>query len=155
MSKRRPCAVLDTPRSSRGYRVKPGRLVAVLLEGLRQLAAKRPRFGYRRLTVPLRRSGGHPNHKRVYCLYRREGLAVRHDSKQPRQDPETPARAAQARSADTLRGMLPWFGYREPRVPRHLGLTACRTMDYATGWRNLQEDHPTGAIDSAKSVVST
>ena len=40
-------------------------------------------------------------------------------------------------------------------VPRHLGLTACRTRDYAAGWRNRQDDHPTATKDSAKSVVST
>lgn len=41
------------------------------------LAAERRRFGYRRLTVLLRREGLRVNHKRVYRLYREEGLAVR------------------------------------------------------------------------------
>jgi putative transposase len=44
---------------------------------LRSLAAERRRFGYRRLTVMLRREGWAVNHKRVYRLYRAEGLAVR------------------------------------------------------------------------------
>jgi putative transposase len=77
MSERRACCVLGTPRSSCRYQVKPGGLVASLLEELRHQAAMRPRFGYRRLTVLLRRSGWRVNHKRVYRLYRREGLAVR------------------------------------------------------------------------------
>lgn len=43
---------------------------------LRELAAQRPRFGYRRLAVLLRRDCGPVNHKRVYRLYRSEGLQV-------------------------------------------------------------------------------
>lgn len=44
---------------------------------LRELAAQRPRFGYRRLQVLLRREGVMVNHKRLARLYRAEGLAVR------------------------------------------------------------------------------
>ncbi len=44
---------------------------------LRELAASRVRFGYRRLTVMLRREGWPVNTKRVYRLYRLDGLAVR------------------------------------------------------------------------------
>ncbi len=46
-------------------------------ERLRQLAGERRRFGYRRLHVMLRREGEKVNHKRVYRLYREEGLTVR------------------------------------------------------------------------------
>jgi len=35
------------------------------------------RFGYRRLTAMLVREGMTANHKRVYRLYREEGLAMR------------------------------------------------------------------------------
>jgi putative transposase len=49
----------------------------VLRQRLRQLAAERPRFGYRRLHALLRREGVPVNHKRVERLYREEGLAVR------------------------------------------------------------------------------
>jgi putative transposase len=44
---------------------------------LKELAAKRMRFGYRRLTAMLVREGMQANHKRVYRLYREEGLAMR------------------------------------------------------------------------------
>jgi putative transposase len=44
---------------------------------LKELAAKRMRFGYRRLTAMLVREGVPANHKRVYRLYREEGLAMR------------------------------------------------------------------------------
>src|SRR5260370_9957508 len=50
---------------------------------LRELAAERPRFGYRRLYIFLRREKTEDgtvrwrvNHKRVYRLYREEGLAM-------------------------------------------------------------------------------
>jgi putative transposase len=44
---------------------------------LRELAASRLRFGYRRLTVMLRREGWVVNAKRIYRLYSADGLAVR------------------------------------------------------------------------------
>jgi putative transposase len=44
---------------------------------MRELAASRVRFGYRRLTVLLRREGWAVNAKRTYRLYTEDGLAVR------------------------------------------------------------------------------
>ena len=46
-------------------------------ERLRALAAERPRWGYRRLHLLLKRELGVINHKRVKRLYRLEGLAIR------------------------------------------------------------------------------
>ena len=44
---------------------------------LRELAAQRRRFGYRRLHILLRREGMMLNHKKLYRLYREERLTVR------------------------------------------------------------------------------
>ncbi len=44
---------------------------------LKQLAEARVSYGYRRLHVLLRREGWKINHKRVYRLYREEGLALK------------------------------------------------------------------------------
>jgi putative transposase len=44
---------------------------------LRELAASRVRFGYRRLTVILRREGGRVNPQRIYRLYPEDELTVR------------------------------------------------------------------------------
>lgn len=44
---------------------------------LRELAMTRVRFGYRRLTILLRREGWLVNHKLVYRLYKEMGLTVR------------------------------------------------------------------------------
>jgi putative transposase len=48
-----------------------------LRQALREKAAQRRRFGYRRLCVVLRRDGWTDNHKRVFRLYREEGLQVK------------------------------------------------------------------------------
>lgn len=75
-SERRACRVVGLRRSSNRYRshlTQPGGLV----KRLRELAAQRPRFGYRRLHVMLRREGFTVNHKRIYRLYRLDGLTVR------------------------------------------------------------------------------
>ncbi|MDB5072637.1 MAG: family transposase [Candidatus Eremiobacteraeota bacterium] len=48
-----------------------------LLERLTSLAHERRRFGYRRLTLMLRREGFLVNHKRVHRIYRAHGLELR------------------------------------------------------------------------------
>lgn len=76
VSVRRACRALGLSRSTCLYtarRVRPTKLV----EKIRQLAAELPRYGYRRLHWRLGREGHQVNHKRVYRLYREEGLAVR------------------------------------------------------------------------------
>lgn len=50
---------------------------AVLRGRLRELAAQRRRFGYRRLLILLRREGRRVNHKKLRRLYREERLQVR------------------------------------------------------------------------------
>ena len=50
---------------------------AALRARLRELAAVRRRFGYRRLQLLLRREGTHVNHKKLRRLYREERLQVR------------------------------------------------------------------------------
>ena len=48
-----------------------------LRERLRELAGSRVRYGYRRLTVMLKREGWEVNAKRIYRPYTEEGLIVR------------------------------------------------------------------------------
>ena len=75
-SERQACQLAGTGRSSCRYRARR-RDDAELRQRLRELAGERRRFGYRRLTVLLRREGWAVNHKRVYRIYGAEGLAVR------------------------------------------------------------------------------
>jgi len=75
-SQRRACRLVQCHRATVRYRPRVAEPDPVRAR-LRTLAAERPRFGYRRLTVLVRREYGAVNHKRVYRLYRQDGLAVR------------------------------------------------------------------------------
>lgn len=76
VSERKACRALGASRTSHRYEsIKPA--PTELLEKLRAHATARPRWGYRRLHLLLRRGGDLVNHKRVYRLYRAEGLSVR------------------------------------------------------------------------------
>jgi putative transposase len=76
LSERRACGLVGITRWSNRY-ASCKDLQAALCLRLRELAASRVRYGYRRLTVVLRRGGWKVNAKRVYRLYRQEGLQVR------------------------------------------------------------------------------
>jgi putative transposase len=75
LSERRACGLVGIRRSSCRYAGRRAEMGG-LRGRLRELAQERRRFGYRRLTVLLRREGWAVNHKRVYRLYREEGLGV-------------------------------------------------------------------------------
>jgi putative transposase len=76
VSERRACAALAVDRSSVRYRChRPDDGAA--RTRLRELAALRRRFGYRRLLVLMRRDGLTMNHKKFRRLYREERLQVR------------------------------------------------------------------------------
>jgi len=76
MSERRVSRLLPIPRSSLRYQSHRDRQEALRMR-LREVAASRVRFGYRRLTVLLKREGWRVNAKRIYRLYTEEGLTVR------------------------------------------------------------------------------
>ena len=76
VSERRACAVLGVDRTSFRYRSSRPADAAVRAR-LRELAAVRRRFGYRRLLVLMRREGLTMNHKKFRRLYREERLQVR------------------------------------------------------------------------------
>ena len=76
MSERRACRLMRLCRSTKRYASRRDPQLA-LRRRLRELASVRVRFGYRRLTILLRREGWRVNAKRIYRLYTQEGLAVR------------------------------------------------------------------------------
>lgn len=76
MSERRACKAIGVPRSSIRYESVAQEPVE-LIAAMREIAAKRPRAGYRGIHRQLRKRGIHVNHKRVYRLYKREGLKLR------------------------------------------------------------------------------
>ena len=96
LSERRACFLIGLARTSCRYRKQQGD-EAKLRERLRELAAERRRFGYRRLTVLLQREGWEINHKRVYRVYRAEGLLVRRRKRTRMGTLERPALATPTR----------------------------------------------------------
>jgi putative transposase len=77
MSERHACRLMGLGRSTHRYRAWKAEPDSEPRTRLKELAARRMRFGYRRLTVMLLHKGMWVNHKRVYRLYREEGLAMR------------------------------------------------------------------------------
>ena len=76
-SERRACRLLGQSRSTQRYEVRPAsdrdrRLRARVIE----LARQHPRYGYRRLTIELRRSSWKVNRKCVRRICREEGLKI-------------------------------------------------------------------------------
>ena len=98
--------------SNSGLRCRSRRPAAEeLRRRLRELAAERPRYGYRRLWALLRREGWEVNHKRVYRLYREEGLKLRKRRRRSRARVERvplalPAGADERYSMDFMRDPL-------------------------------------------------
>ena len=76
LSEHRACGLVGITRWSNRYQScrEPQE---ELRQRLRELAGNRPRYGYRRLTVMLRREGWQVNTKRVYRMYREDNLGVR------------------------------------------------------------------------------
>jgi putative transposase len=76
VSERKTCNALGFARSSHRYKSTADRQEFLRIR-LRDLAAVRVNYGYRRLHILLTREGWQVNHKRVYRLYTEEGLTMR------------------------------------------------------------------------------
>jgi len=113
LSERRACRLIGIGRSTLRYRSHPRSEEEPLRRRLRELAAERPRFGYRRLHVLLRREGVIVNHKRIERLYREDGLAVRRRrrkrvARDGRGRATLPARPNQQWGVDFVSDALAW-----------------------------------------------
>lgn len=80
---RRACQLIGLQRSSYYYRNRKNPQTELRVR-LKDLAASRVRYGYRRLHILLQREGWQINHKRVYRLYKQEGLSLRLKTKKKR-----------------------------------------------------------------------
>jgi len=111
LSQRRACKLVGSARSMIRYQRRSRSEDVTLRTRLRELAAQRPRFGYRRLHILLRREGIVVNHKRIERLYREEGLAVRRRTRKSltpilRGRPAPPQRANEQWALDFLQDAL-------------------------------------------------
>lgn len=108
----RACGLLHLAVSSYYYQPHRHRDDQPVRLALRRHAAVRRRWGYRRLLVLLRREGIADNHKRVYRLYRAEGLQVRQRRRRKqrlargRERPPAPARPNERWSLDFVHDRL-------------------------------------------------
>ena len=93
VSERRACGLMQMHRATCRYRRRRNE-DRHLRARLRELAATRRRFGYRRLKVLLKREGFQVNHKKVYRLYGEEKLSIR--------------RRKGRRRLPTAAGRVPW-----------------------------------------------
>jgi putative transposase len=59
-------------RSVMGYAARKRRDETILVKKIHELAVRRSRYGYRRITVLLRREGFRVNHKRVHRIWGRQ-----------------------------------------------------------------------------------
>ncbi len=110
VSVRRACGLVNLSPSSYYYEALPAN-DGKLRGALKEAAAKRRRWGYRMLTVLMRRQGFMDNHKRIYRVYREEGLqvAVRRRRKTARwrgQKPETASHRNDRWSMDFMSDQL-------------------------------------------------
>ncbi len=110
VSERRACRVAAVKRSTVRYRSQ-AKDQTPLRQRLRELAASRVRYGYRRLHILLRREGWRVNAKRVYRMYREEGLSLRYKRAKkrvsmPRVTPPPATQPNERWSIDFLRDSL-------------------------------------------------
>src|SRR5436309_10943696 len=76
VSERRACKVARLARSTRRYGSQKDPQTALRFR-IREIAQARVRYGYRKIRVLLNREGWKVGKKRVYRLYREEGLTLR------------------------------------------------------------------------------
>jgi putative transposase len=158
LSHRRSCGLVGLWRATFQYRPKP-RDEAGLIQRLKELAQARPRFGYRRLHVMLRREGFKLNHKRTERIYRREGLSLRVRKRKKRASGVRVPLPAATRSnerwaMDFMEDKLmngrkfraftleDAFSRESPAIEADHSLTGqrvCRVLDHVAGVRGLPE----------------
>ena len=76
-SQRQACELIELPRSMLQYRSVRAERDAPALDAMRRIAARYPRYGYRRIRIFLRREGHAMSPQRAYRLWRSAGCNCR------------------------------------------------------------------------------
>ena len=92
LSARRACTLFSVARSGLSYQGWKAARDAPVVERMKELSARYPRYGYRRIRIFLGRDGYRMSPGRAYRLWRAAGLQV------PRRRPKKRLAAARARS---------------------------------------------------------
>ncbi len=98
------CEVLGVPRSSASYQPQPSE-DRLLRDALSELAGRWPTYGYRRLTIMLKRQGLAVNTQRVRRLMHELGLVLEPPPRKPR---TTDSEPADPRFANLREGLERW-----------------------------------------------
>ena len=96
LSERHACTLVGLSRDSYRHPIVASTLNQELLGKIVQTAHERRRWGYRMIHDALRPQYPNVNHKRIYRLYRQEGLAIRKRKKTKRVGARLPLVAASA-----------------------------------------------------------
>lgn len=107
VSERRACQAIGINRSSYRY-ISTAKDQTALQMRLRDLAAARVRYGYRRLHVLLQREGWPVNHKRVYRLYRQASFLHRSPLLHERDDGVASGSANDRLSGQSMQMIFQW-----------------------------------------------
>jgi len=104
VSQRRACQALGQNRSTQRYALKLPQKDRELVRAIREQANKKKhrRYGYRRITEILRLLGWWVNHKRVYRLWRLEGLKLRRKYKRKKRCPGSSDNACDRRPPEYM-----------------------------------------------------
>jgi len=111
VSERRACAVLAAPRSTQRYKSVADDQAPLRLR-IKEIASVHVTWGYQRIWIKLRREGWRVNRKRIYRLYKEEGLCVgrhkprRHKSSVTRPELTKATRANESWSMDFMSDQL-------------------------------------------------
>lgn len=81
LSERRACELIQISRSTMRYQSKSSKKFGILRKKIIEIALQKKSYGYRRIHVLLKRNGICVNHKKVYKIYKKEGLMKRKKKK--------------------------------------------------------------------------
>ena len=102
VSERRACRLMSTARSALRYQSRLQLKDAPVIDGMRQLSAQYPRYGYRRIQVFLERDGLRMSTDRAYRLWKKAGLQV------PKKRPRKRMAASRPRASSPTRANEVW-----------------------------------------------
>lgn len=104
LSERRACKVIPMRRGTFRYELKV-KCDEPLRTAIKDIAQSRPRYGYKRIGTVLTRQGLKANHKKIYRIYKEEGLQVRTKIRRKKTTSRTRGKLPRARGLNKIWSM--------------------------------------------------